>query len=206
MPKTAKLRRALVLCGVAAAALTASVAGAPVAQADPDLPIHQDIAAQTHLAKLNQDLDSVGTFDGTFDLGTSALDGDLAFQPSEGSLDLLGFEAAKVTIAIVPTGPAHGSINLGTATVALSTSFNIKILSIKPLGLPFNLVGNNCQTSAPVTLDSTGTIDLATQVVTLDGEFTIPKLKNCGFLVTPVLNLVVPGAGNTFHAVATPRA
>jgi hypothetical protein len=206
MPKTAKLRRALVLCGVAAAALTASVAGAPVAQADPDLPIHQDIAAQTHLAKLNQDLDSVGTFDGTFDLGTSALDGDLAFEPSQGSLDILGFQAATVTIAIVPTGPAHGSINLGTQTVALSTSFNIKILSIKPLGLPFNLVGNNCQTSEAVTLDSTGTIDLATQVVTLDGEFTIPKLKNCGFLVTPVLNLVVPGAGNTFHAVATPRA
>jgi hypothetical protein len=200
-----KLRRMTAVCAAAAAALAATAALGTGAQADPDLPIHQTVSADTHLKTLNQDLHLTGTFDGTFDLGTGDLDGDLAFQPTEGSLDILGLSAAKVGVAIVPTAPAHGKIDLATSAVQLSTTFNIRILSIKPLGLPLNLVGNNCITSSPVSLTSSGTIDIATQVVTLSAEFTIPPLKNCGLLVTPVLNLVVPGPGNTFNAVATPR-
>jgi hypothetical protein len=35
------------------------------------------------------------------------------------------------------------------------------------------------------------------------GTYTIPPLQNCG-AATKALNLVVPGPGNTFTAVATP--
>jgi hypothetical protein len=206
MPTTGKLRRVAVLLGVTAAALTASVVGVPGAEADPDIPIHQNVAAQTTLKKLNQQLDSVGTFDGVVDLGDSTLVGDLAFEPSEGSLDILGLEAATVGVAIQPIGQAQGTVDLATSTVQLNSSFNIRILYIRPLGVEgINLVGNNCITSAPVELSTTGTLDLATLTVTLAGEFEIPKLKNCGLFVTPVLNLVVPGPGNTFTAVATPQ-
>jgi hypothetical protein len=202
------LRRYVAVCATAAAALTATAAlGTTGAQADPDLPIHQDIAAHTHLAKLNQDLDANGTFDGTFDLGTGSVDGDLAFQPAQTTLNILGLNAASVGVSISPTAPAHGSIDLGASTISLTTSFDIKILYIRPLGLPFlNLVGNHCQTSTPVTLTSSGPIDIATQKATLSGDFTIPPLKNCGLLTTPVLNLVIPGPGNTFTASASPRA
>lgn len=206
MRTTANLRRAVALCGAVAAALTASLVAVPGAEADPDLPINQDVAAQTHLAKLNQDLDSVGTFNGVFDLGDSTLVGDLAFEPSEGQLDLLGFQAATVGVQIAPIGQAQGTVDLATSTVTLNSSFNIKILYIRPLGIDgFNIVGNRCVTREPVQLHTTGTIDLATLTVTLAGEFEIPKLKNCGLFVTPVLNLVVPGPGNTFSAVATPQ-
>ncbi len=34
---------------------------------------------------------------------------------------------------------------------------------------------------------------------TFSGTYTIPKLKDCG-LVTPALNLLIPGPGNTFSA------
>ena len=205
MIKISKLRRAAALCGALLATATTLVAIAPRAEADPDLPIHQNIAATTHLAKLNQDLTAAGTFDGIFDIGTGELTGDLAFQPTETTLNLLGIGLAKVGAAIAPAGPATGTIDLGTSTISLTSSFDIKILYVKPLGLPFNLVGNKCQTATPITLASSGPIDLATQSGTFTGEFTIPPLKSCGFLVTPVLNLVVPGPGNTFTAAATPR-
>jgi hypothetical protein len=35
------------------------------------------------------------------------------------------------------------------------------------------------------------------------GTFTIPRFKDCG-LLTPVLNLLLPGSGNTISATATP--
>ncbi|HMG42174.1 MAG TPA: hypothetical protein VK611_12630 [Acidimicrobiales bacterium] len=200
-----KLRRAAALCGALLATATALVVAAPGADADPDLPIHQTITATTHLARLDQDLGAVGTFDGTFDAGTGEISGDLAFQASQTTLQLVGLPAAEVGAAIVPTGPAAGTIDLATSVVSLTSSFDVKILYVKPLGLGLNLVGDRCQTATPITLTSSGPIDLATQSGTLSGTFTFPPLKDCG-LLTPALNLLVPGPGNTFTATAAPAA
>jgi hypothetical protein len=48
-----------------------------------------------------------------------------------------------------------------------------------------------------------GPVDLVNGT-TLSGEFEIPTFENCGLLTTPILNLIVPGGGNTFSATARP--
>ena len=45
---------------------------------------------------------------------------------------------------------------------------------------------------------------LLTAASTFTGTYAIPQLAHCG-LATTALNLVVPGPGNTFTAVATPQ-
>jgi hypothetical protein len=40
---------------------------------------------------------------------------------------------------------------------------------------------------------------------TFTGSYTIPQFANCS-LATPVLNQLIPGPGNSFKAVATPKS
>lgn len=198
-------RRALAAVGFVIAATTASVAVAPMASGDPDIPINQNIDVTTHLATLNQSIETTGgTLSGTLDLGTGELTGDLTLPPSETQLNLLGLGLGTVGTEVAPTGPITGHVDLATATMTTTSSFHLKIKYVRLLGLPFlNLVGNRCQTSRPITLTTSGTIDLATQSGTLEGEFEIPPLQNCG-IGTALLNPLVAGPGNTFTATASP--
>ena len=40
---------------------------------------------------------------------------------------------------------------------------------------------------------------------TFSSSYTIPKFADCG-LVTPILNLIIPGSGNTFTVTFAPPA
>jgi hypothetical protein len=205
MGRTTRIRRALAVAGVVLAGTVTSVVTAPAASADPDIPINQNIDATTHIAKLNQTIETTGgTLSGTLDLGTGELTGTLTLPPSETQLSLAGLGLATVGTEVVPTGPISGHVDLATSTITTSSSFHLKIKYVRLLGLPFlNLVGNRCQTSRPITLDASGPIDLATQSGTMEGQFEIPPLQNCG-LATSLLNPLVAGPGNTFTATATP--
>jgi hypothetical protein len=201
------LRRALAAFGVVCALAGASVATAPASGADPDIPINQTLDVTTHLKKLNQDIQTNGgSLTGTLDLGNGDFVGDLTLPPSETTLPLAGIvPLAAVGTEVVPTGQITGHVDLATSTITTTSSFHLRIRYVRPLGLPLNLVGNRCQTSRPITLTTSGTIDLATQAGTLSGEFAIPPLQNCG-LITPLLNPLVTGEGNTFTASVRPAA
>lgn len=202
-----RIRRALALAGVVLAGTVTSVAVAPAASADPDIPINQTIDVTTRLATLGQEIQTTGgSLSGTLDLGTGELIGDLTLPPSETQLSLAGLGLATVGTEIVPTRQITGHVDLATSTITTSSSFHLKIKYVRLLGLPFlNLVGNRCQTSRPIELETSGTIDLATQSGTLEGEFEIPPLQNCG-LSTSLLNPLVAGPGNTFTGSARPAA
>jgi hypothetical protein len=201
-----RLRRTFVALGLLTSALVTAVVAAPSVGADPDLDINWVVDAQTHIARLNQDISVTGgSFVGTVDLGTGDLTGDLTLPPATTQLKLGSLPLANVTFELVPVGPVTGHVDLSTLTVTQTSTFNIRIPSIRPVLLPINLVGNRCQTATPITITMSGPVDLVNGT-TLSGEFTIPQFKNCGLLVTPVLNLVVPGGGNTFSATARPAA
>jgi hypothetical protein len=201
------LRRMLVALGLVCALAGMSVATAPATSADPDIPINQVLDVTTHLKTLNQDIQTDGgTLTGTLDLGTGDLTGELALPPTETPLQLAGIvPLANVGTEVVPTGPITGHVDLATSTITTTSSFHLKIRYVRPLGLPLNLVGNRCQTSRPITLTTSGTIDLATQAGTISGEFAIPPLQNCG-IFTSLLNPLVAGDGNTFTASVRPAA
>jgi hypothetical protein len=205
---TGRARRTLAAIGLTLAVAAGSVALAPSVSADPDIPIDQNVDVTTHLATLNQDIVTTGgSLTGTLDLGTGDMTGDLTLPASETTMQLIGLvPLATVGTEVVPTGPITGHVDLATSTITTTSSFDLRIKYVRPLGVSgVNLVGNRCQTSRPITLETTGTIDLATQAGTLQGEFEIPPLKSCG-LSTLMLNLLVSGPGNTFTASVSPAA
>lgn len=203
---SSRLCRTLAAFGLLATTLLGSVALAPATSADPDLAIDWDVEAQTHIASLGLDVDVTGgSFVGSVDLATGEITGDLALPPATTQFKLGRLPLANIAFEIEPVGGVTGTVDFTTLTVTQTSTFNIKIPYVRPVLLPINLVGNRCQTAEPITLTMSGPVDLVNGT-TLSGEFTIPEFKNCGLLVTPILNLIVPGDGNTFTATATPSA
>lgn len=194
------VRRALVAGGATLGLLGGAVFAAPAAEAQ-ELPLEYDVTATIYLAGL--DMESTvegGTFVGSVDLATGDLTADLDLPASETELDLLGLPLATAGFATEPTGPTTGTVDLADFTVQTTSEFDILITHLRPKLLPFlNLVGNNCQTETPISIETAGEIDLSAGIE-IEAEFTIPKFRNCG-LVTPILNLLIPGEGNSFHAV-----
>jgi hypothetical protein len=190
----------LALVGPAA---PASASASAASNSDPTIPINWYVNAKTHLAKPDLDVTvPEGTFVGSIDLATGALTGDLSLPPAQTTISVIGQPAVTATFSVTEVGPITGQVNLQTFQVTTSATFEIHITRVTSLGLPVNLVGSNCQTSTPVTVDFSGVASL-TSASTFSSTYTIPPLANCG-LTTPVLNLAVPGPGNTFTATFSP--
>lgn len=201
MPTTPRRLRALaatfllVVAGLGAAATPA--------QADPDIPITWTVDASTTLAKLGLTVDvPPGTFDGSVDLGTGELEGDLTLPPATTRMRLLGLPLADATFAMTQTQPIDGTVDLAAGTVTANASFEIALTSLRPTIFPINLVGSRCKGSAPVQVTMSGPINLAGES-TFTATYTIPPFKNCG-LATPIINKLVAGPGNTFTATFGP--
>jgi hypothetical protein len=192
------IRRLSAATLVATALAVSSIAAAPAASADPDIPFEGTTNATIHLAKLDQTSTASGTFAGSVDLATGDVTADLGLDSTEISVDLFGFQAATVGVAVVPTAPLRAHIDLATLQITASMSFDIKLLYIRPFGLAsLNLVGNRCTTREPITIDVAGTVDLATFSLNASGEFEIPRFTTCG-IATPLISALVSGPGNTF--------
>jgi hypothetical protein len=181
-----------------------SVWAAPSAFADPDLAVYWRVDATTHLKTLNRDVTVPrGYFDGSIDLGTGDISGDLLLPPATTRIDLLGLlPIVDATFAISQVRPITGHVDLSTLHVTSTAVFDIRVLSAKPLGTNVNLVGDNCRTSRPISVTMAGTADLV-HGSTFTGTYTIPPLENCG-LVTAALNVAIAGDGNTFTGTFTP--
>jgi hypothetical protein len=202
----AKLARTVAAVSLVTAGIAGGVATAGPAAADPILPIDWNIDATTTIASLGLTQEVTGgSFTGAADLGNGTVTGTLNLPPSDTSIKILGINLATVGFAIEPVGPTTGTFDLDTLNVTMTSSFNIRIPHLYPLGITsLNLVGSRCRTATPITLTMSGPVDLANGS-TFTGEFAIPKFKDCG-LLTFALNLIIPGDGNTFTATATPKA
>jgi hypothetical protein len=188
---------------VAFMSLFAGVIASPAGAADPTLPINWVVKASTHLKKLNQTVVvPPGRFAGSIDLATGDLTGNLTLPPASTEISGAGIPLAKATFQMTQTKPITGHVNFSTLQVTTTASFNIRVVSVDPLGLPVNLVGDRCTTSKPITLTLGGPVNLA-KGSTFSGTYTIPPLMNCG-LTTPALNLRTAGPGNTFTATFAP--
>lgn len=176
------------------------------AAADPIIPINWSVQTTTTLKSLNQTVVSPpGTFTGQVDLGTGALTGDLALPPARSTVKIAGLPLANAEFALEQAAPIQGGVDLATGTVSTTASFNVRLKSLKPTLLPINLVGNNCRTVSPVTVTLSGPFSL-TGASTFTGTFTLPKFRDCGLFNTPLINLVIPGPGNTISATFGPPA
>jgi hypothetical protein len=213
-----KLSLAAAVTLLAAVTLTAR----PAAADDSVLPFAYRVDATTHIAKLNQDVVvNNGRFVGAVSLTTFDLEGTLTLPQATVAVNLESqgvtgvplsqIPLVTVTAKIVPTKPVTGHVDLHTFQVVATATFHIHIVSMYagPGANPFqllpprpNLVGDNCRTATPMSVTMAGSA-LPLTPTDFEGEFTIPPFQNCEN-ATPLLNQLIPGPGNTFHAHAEP--
>lgn len=170
---------------------------------------HWQLSGTTTLAKLGQvlTLPADSTFDGSANLTTQTLTGNLSIKPFTTVISLLGI---KVTTAITltPAAAVSGTIALdGDGNLHVSgkapVTVGIRSLSLGPITL-----GTNCRTSSPlnIPLQYDGPVsDLGSKGLTFNSVATFPSLTGCG-LYGPLLTSLISGGGNKFSITQTPPA
>lgn len=197
MTSRSTLRRTAIAAAATGAATALVVGVAPSASAG-TADVGWDANVTTTVKKLNQQITfPQNRFRASISLPSGVITGNLALPDATSTLKLGSLPLAKVTLAAVSTKPVAGRLN--GRDITATQEFTIHIKKIQPLGLPFNLVGNNCKTVTPVTAKLSGTLKGLVDPYTLTGTYTIPKFANCG-LSTPLINLLIPGEGNTMKA------
>ena len=198
----------VMLTAVAPVALLAQPASA-FPKGDPVYKFNYKVIATTHIKKSNQTITPPpGVFRGGIDLSSGKLNGSINLPKSSFTQSEAGVGVVTVTAAIVQDKPVSGHVNLSTLKVTSTSVFDIRITSMYAAvtvpGAPrVNLVGDYCTTASPVSVTMSGIADLGS-ASKFSGTFTIPNFKSCGTM-TSVLNQEIPGPGNTFSAVASPK-
>lgn len=161
--------------------------------------LDQTVDATTTLAKLHQTVViPQGTFHGTINESNGAVKGTLRLPPASTTVRIAGIGVATATFSLAPTGPVRGRFHFSTYEIVATSTFNIIVSSVKPLGLPVNLVPKGCGTSSPISLQFHGTIS-PINGGTVSGTYTIPSLRSCGAL-TLALTAALAGPNNAFSA------
>jgi hypothetical protein len=95
---------------------------------------------------------------------------------------------------MVPVGQLTG--HLGDTFTASST-FTLQLVRVFQPSLPrLNLVPSGCRTATPTTVNLVNTTPINIFDTTISGTYTLPRFTHCG-LLTPVLDLLLSGPGNT---------
>jgi hypothetical protein len=190
--------------GVIVTALTGSLAAFAIAAtpaaasaATKSIKVQYPVSGSTFLKAANATIPlGPGTLKSKVNLKTGALTASLNLPPATGSFTELGIVPVTATTAFIQDGPTTGTVNLGTGAVTTTSNITLQITSLSVAGIPVP-VGPACESASPasVTLTSQPGFSIVNGG-TVSGTYTVPDFAHCG-LVTPVLNLTIPGPGNT---------
>jgi hypothetical protein len=199
LPRRSLARRLSVLAAGAsllAAAAVAATAGS--ASADTTINAHYALTGTTFIKKLNTTVNlGSGTLAATVDLDTGASSSTLSLPPATVSVKELGVVPVSATTELIQNGPATGTVDLNANTITSTASVTLKITKLKIAGLSVP-VGSSCQTSPFSVTLSSGAGFTVGGGGPLSGSYTIPLFRHCG-LNTVLLNLTIPGPGNTLN-------
>jgi hypothetical protein len=192
-----RLRRTVVAVAAGTVAVVGLLVGVPAANAAPTantLLATYAVNGTTTIASTHSTMTlGPGTLAATLNVDTSTFTADLALPNATGSFTEFGIVPVTATTQFMQDGQTTGVTNNGGIT---STSkIIIRLVDVKVAGIDIP-VGNSCETS-PATVNLTSEADF--NVLTggdIAGTYTIPSFDNCG-LATPLINIVIPGAGNT---------
>ena len=137
-----------------------------------------------------------GHLTATADLSTDAITATLTLPNATGSFKELGLVPVTATVKLINNGPTAGTVDPNTGAVTTTSRITMRIVDLKVAGIDLP-VGNACQTSRPVSVTVSSLPGFSIlNGGNLAGTYTIPPFAGCG-LQTPLINLTVPGAGNT---------
>jgi hypothetical protein len=188
-----RLASIVVLAG--AAATSAGLAASP-AEAASTITANYPVSGSTFIHSLNSSIPlGPGTLTATVDLSTGAVTGSVNLPAATGSFKEFGFIPVTATTEFVPDGPTTGQTT-STGGIQATAQITLKLTDLKVAGLDIP-VGRSCETSAPaaIALASAPGFD-ALKGGVVNGTYTIPRFSHC-LLATPLINLTIPGAGNT---------
>lgn len=186
---------AAILAAAATAALAIGVTAVP-AHADSTISATYPVTGTTTIKKLNATVAlGPGSLGVVLDTTTSTLTATLSLPQATVSTSILGIPVTATT-NFIQDGTATGTADLSTNTVSTTAMETLQITSLKigSINIP---VGNNCETAKPasITVNSQSGFNVLFGG-NLAGTYTIPDFAHCG-LATLLLNLTIPGAGNT---------
>jgi hypothetical protein len=199
------MRIAAAILAASAAAVLAAGTGAlpalaapsaPAAPADSTLSATYPVTGTTTIKKLNTSVAlGPGSLAVTLDTTQSTLTATLSLPAATVSTTVLGIPVTATT-NFIQDGTATGTADLSTNAVTTTAMETLQITSLTVDGLSIP-VGRNCETRTPAS------ISVASQSGfnvlfggNLAGTYTIPDFAHCG-LATLLINLTIPGAGNT---------
>jgi hypothetical protein len=192
-----RLRKAVVGSAAGLLAVSGILASTTGASADTTVTFRYPVTGTTTLATPNASVPlGPGHLLTTADLDTGAITATLTLPPATGSFKELGLVPVTATVKLINDGPTTGTIDPNTGAVTTTSLITMRITALTVAGISFS-VGNSCQTSTPVTV--TVNSEAGFNILkggNLGGTYTIPDFANCG-LETLLINLTVPGSGNT---------
>ena len=193
-----RTRLALLAAGVAVLAATGVVAASGAASADSVVNVHYAVTGTTYLAKLNTTANlGSGTLASTVDLTTGTSQSTLTLPSTAVSVKEFGFVPVTATTELIQNGPAAGTANFSTNTIASTANVTLKLTNLTVFGVSLP-VGDKCQTTPFNIGISSGPGFTVSGGGPVTGTYTIPAFHDCG-LNTLLLNLTIPGAGNTLN-------
>jgi hypothetical protein len=181
---------------VASAIGGAGLLGASPASADTTISLTYPVSGSTYINAIHTSIPlGPGTLAATADLTTGTITGSVNLPAATGSFKELGLVPVTATTEFVEQGQTTGTLEANGGIEATS-HITLKLTSLKVAGIPLP-VGNSCQTATPATIALTSQPGFnALTGGTLSGTYTIPRFVHC-LLATPLINLTLPGPGNT---------
>jgi hypothetical protein len=189
---TATVAGLLACAGVAAGSATASAA---TPNADSFLYANYPVNGSTTIHSNNSTLTlGPGSLSAALDVTTSSFTANLTLPPANASFTEFGIVPVTATAEFIQDGPITGQVVSGG--IQSTANITIKLTNMKVAGIPV-LLGDRCESQSPATLNlSSGAGFNVLTGGPLSATYTIPNFANC-LLTTGVLNLLIPGDGNT---------
>jgi hypothetical protein len=175
----------------------AILAAAAPASAQTKVTVKYPVTGSTLLEKVDATAAlGPGTLKSTVNLSNGKLTASLTLPPASVSFEELSLVPVTATTAFINDGATTGTVNLDTGAVTTTSHITLQVTSLTVAGLPVP-VPNGCESASPatVTVNSQPGFTIVNGG-SLSGTYTVPPFAHCG-LLTPVLNLTIPGPGNT---------
>ena len=145
-----------------------------------------------------------GEFRVRADTGSGSFTGDLALDPASAERGVLGVRLMRATVRIVTVAPVAGEID-EAGRMSATVTVDAVLETIRVLGWTV-LRGGSCRTSAhavvPLRSEPGFSMERGGRVT---GVYDRPPFTGCGRL-TPLVNLLIAGPGNTVVIDLVPRA
>jgi hypothetical protein len=196
-----KITRTITRLAAVGAAAAATVAMSTSGAQAVTLNVAYDATGTSHVNHTDSDLWIKPT---TLSLGVESADGTftghLPILPADTKFHVLGLLPIKAQVNFIEAAPLTGALHqtANGIQVTSSASYYIRLSDVLVAGIP-TYVGDHCQTADPVVIEADtpagSSFDLDNGGE-LTGTFSIGDFQNC-FLETGLINLLVPGSGNT---------